>query len=98
MERFSPRAIRSDPGGRHKNVIDRPKAKAIDAGESPEWGKGHKDEYGERMVSILKEIMEFGRGKTPTLVVTRANSSYMAVSEHGTYLTRRKSTIFVPIG
>ena len=64
MEKISPRAIRSDPGGRHKNVIDRPRDKTIDAGESPEWGKGHGDEYGERMVSILKEILDVWRGKT----------------------------------
>ena len=81
-----------------KKVIDRSRDKTIDAGESPECGKAHRDEYGERMVSILQEIMDFGRGKTPTLVVTRENSSYMAVSEHGTYPTRIKLTIFIPIG
>ena len=70
----------------------------MNAGESPEWGKAHRDEYGERMVSILKKMMGLGRGKTPTLVVTRENSSYMAVSEHGTYPTRIKFTIFIPIG
>ena len=98
MGKFSPRAIRSDPGGRHKNVIDRPRAKTIDAGESPEWGKAHRDENGEHMVSILREIIDFGRGNTPTLVVTRKNSSYMAVSEPGAYLTRIKTTICIPIG
>ncbi len=82
----------------NKNVIDRPRAKTIDAGESPEWGKGPGDKYGERMISILTEIMDVWRGNTPTLVVTRANSSYMAVSEHGTYPTRIKSMIFIPIG
>ena len=32
-------AVRPELGGRHKNVIDRPRAKATDAGESPEWGR-----------------------------------------------------------
>ena len=82
----------------NKNVIDRPRDKTIDAGESPEWGKGHGDEYGERMVSILKEVMDFGRGKTPTLVVTRKNSCCMAVSQDGTHLTRIKFSICIPIG
>ena len=93
MEKFSPRGIRSDPGGRHKNVIDRPRAKTIDAGESPEWGKAHGDEYGERMVSIFQEIINLGRGKTSTLVVTCKNSYYMEVSEDGTHLTRIKFSI-----
>ena len=81
-----------------KNVIDRPRAKTTDAGESPEWGKAHRDEYGERTVSIFKEIMDLGRGTTPTLVVTRATLSYMAVSEHGTYPIGIKLTIVIPIG
>ena len=60
--------------------------------------KAHRDEYGERMVSILQEIIDFGRGKTPKLVVARANSSYMAVSEHGTYPIGITIVSFIPIG
>ena len=47
----------------NKNVIDRPRAKTIDAGESPEWGKANGDNYGEHMVLILKEIIDFWLGK-----------------------------------
>ena len=43
----------------NQNVIDRPRGKTTDAGESPEWGKDRRDEYGERMVSIMREIMDF---------------------------------------
>ena len=39
--RLFPRTPRSDlnPEVADKNVIDGPRAKTIDAGESPEWGK-----------------------------------------------------------
>ena len=54
--------FRLEPRGRQTNVIDRPRAKTTE-GESPQWGKGHGDKYGDHMVSILKEIMDFGSDK-----------------------------------
>ena len=52
---------RSDPIREvaNKNDIDRPRDKTTDAGESPEWGKGHGDKYGQRIASITKEIIVF---------------------------------------
>ena len=57
------RAVVPEPGGRHKNVIDRPRAKTIDAGECPEWGKAHRDEYGQHIASLMKEIIAFWSDK-----------------------------------
>ena len=42
-------AVRPEPGGSHKNVLVRPSAKTTDAGECPEWGKGHEDICGDHM-------------------------------------------------
>ena len=47
-------------GGRHKNVIDRPRAKTTDAGEFPAWGKGHGDICGDHMTSVFDEKVDFG--------------------------------------
>ena len=47
----------------NNNVIDRPRDKTTDAGESPEWGKDRRDEYGQRIASIMKEIMDLGSDK-----------------------------------
>jgi hypothetical protein len=33
----------AEPGGRHKNVTDRPETKTIDAGGHTDWRKGHGD-------------------------------------------------------
>ena len=49
--------------GRQTNVIDRPRDKTTDAGESLEWGKGHGDKYGQRIASIMMEIMDLGSDK-----------------------------------
>ena len=46
-----------------KNVIDGPRAKTIDAGESPEWGKGHGSICGDHMTSILDGKVDFGSDK-----------------------------------
>ena len=58
--KISQRAVGPEPGGRHKNVIDRPRVKATDAGESPEWGKGHGDICGDHMTSVFDEKVDFG--------------------------------------
>ncbi len=35
----------------------------MDAREVPEWGKAHKDEYGQHIASVMKEIMDLGSDK-----------------------------------
>ena len=41
--------VGADPGGRHKNVRDRPKDKTTDAGDHTEWGIRHGDICGDHM-------------------------------------------------
>ena len=40
-----------------KNVIDQPEAETTNAGNSSERREDRKDEYGERVVSIMMEIL-----------------------------------------
>ena len=53
---------RPDPdwGAAKKKVLDRPRDETTGAGESFEWENARRHEYGERMASIMKEIVDFG--------------------------------------
>ena len=53
-------AVRPEPGGRHKNVIDGPRAKTTAAGEYSEWVEGHADICGHHMTSLLMQELVFG--------------------------------------
>ena len=56
----SANGVGPEPGGRHKNAVDGPRAKTTDAGECPEWGKGHGDICGDHMTPVFGEKVDFG--------------------------------------
>ena len=56
-------AVRPEPGGRHKNVIDGPRAKTTDAGEYSDWGKGHWDICEDHMTLVFDENDDLGNDK-----------------------------------
>ena len=65
-----PRTPRSDlnPEVADINVIDGPRDKTTDAGESPEWGKGHGNICGDHMTSICDEKVDLGNDKHTFLI------------------------------
>jgi hypothetical protein len=49
----------TEPGGRHKNVTDRPQTKTIDAGDHTDWRKCHGVIYRGHMTRVFNEKVDF---------------------------------------